>query len=265
MSSYGFGIVKSPFTDGRLDALCAQASAACGLPFEPVIAASFDELSAALLEGEVSLAWMPPVPTIELEARGAAMILAIPARRGSTSYHAALVVKKGGPTMLTELRGKRVAWVQLDSAAGYLVPRMHLAAQGFDVLRFFSRELFVHSHRGVIDAVESGEADVGATFCIVDPTGEHVVESAWQERPVEALVTMGPIPNDAMIASTSIPEAARAALAAWLVSQHPDTVPLFERLLGSGDFRVPTKGHYDVLRHVLRTAQARSAQSTRRP
>src|SRR5206468_2425304 len=103
------------------------------------------------------------VPTIELEDEGVASVLAIPARRGMTTYHAAFIVRRGGPKTLVELRGRRAAWVQRDSAAGYLVPRMHLAAQGFDVLRFFSRELFVHAHSGVIDAVVSGDADVGAT------------------------------------------------------------------------------------------------------
>ena len=271
--SLGFGIVRATewgnatpgLTNGLLEELCGHASEASGLRFAPVFAASYDELSAAIIDGDVALAWLPPVPTIELEARGAATVLAIPARRGSTTYHAALVVKTGGPTTLAELRGKRAAWVQRDSAAGYLVPRMHLAAQGFDVLRFFSRELFVHSHSGVVDAVASGEADVGATFCTVDPTGERVIASAWQDdlgnptRPIEALVTMGPIPNDAMVASNRVPEVNRAALATWLLGQAPRTVPLFERLLGSGDFRAPAANHYDVLRHVLRTAQGRSS------
>jgi phosphonate transport system substrate-binding protein len=263
---WGFGIVRSnDWGQGQspFEELCALASGAAGVRFEPVVAASYAELTAALADGEVGLAWLPPVPTIDLETRGTASVLAIPARRGSTTYHAAFIVRRGGPKTLAELRGRRAAWVQRDSAAGYLVPRMHLAAQGFDVLRFFARELFVHSHLGVIDAVVSGEADVGATFCSVDAPSGKVLRSGWQDedgqsiRPVEVLTTMGPIPNDALVAHAELPAAARAALTRWLLTLDGRAKQIFEGMLGSGDFRVPAPNHFEMLRHALRAAHAR--------
>jgi len=263
---WGFGIVRAnDWSDGKTPfaELCSLASAAAGLRFEPVYTSSYDELAAAIRDGEVGLAWLPPVPTIELENRGVASVLAIPARRGATTYHAAFITRRGGPKTLAELRGRRAAWVQRDSAAGYLVPRMHLAAQGFDVLRFFSRELFVHSHSGVMDAVLSGEADVGATFCIVDASSGKVLRSGWQDehgqsiRPLEALATMGPIPNDALVAASALPANARLALTRWLLSLEGPAKAIFEGMLGSGDFRVPASNHYEMLRHGLRAAHAR--------
>ncbi len=263
---WGFGIVRAnDWSDGKAPfaELCKLASAAAGLRFEPVYTSSYDELAAAIRDGEAGLAWLPPVPTIELENQNVAAVLAIPARRGATTYHAAFITRRGGPKTLADLRGRRAAWVQRDSAAGYLVPRMHLAAQGFDVLRFFSRELFVHSHAGVVDAVVSGDADVGATFCSVDvPTGK-VVRSSWQDengvviRPIEAIATMGPIPNDAVVASNELPAAARSALTRWLLTLDGAAKTMFESLLGAGDFRVPATNHYEMLRHALRAAHAR--------
>jgi phosphonate transport system substrate-binding protein len=263
---WGFGIVRAnDWSDGRapFEELCALASAAAGITFAPVMTSSYDELAAAIRDGEVGLAWLPPVPTIDLLTNGSASVLAIPARRGAVAYHAAFIVRRGGPKTLAELRGRRAAWVQRDSAAGYLVPRMHLAAQGFDVLRFFSRELFVHSHSGVVDAVVSGDADVGATFCNVDAASGKVIRSAWQDdngtsiRPIEAIATMGPIPNDALVAATEVPAAARSALTRWLLTLDGRAKAIFDGLLGSGDFRVPAPNHYEVLRHALRAAHAR--------
>ncbi len=260
--SNDWGAGPAPFEE-----LCRLASAASGVTFVPDVVASYAELSAAILDGEVGLAWLPPVPTIELEARGAASVLAIPARRGSSTYHSAFIVRRGGPKTLAELRGRRAAWVQRDSAAGYLVPRMHLAAQGFDVLRFFSRELFVHSHTAVVDAVLAGEVDVGATFCTLDVPSGRVIRSAWQDergqvlRPVEVLTTMGPIPNDALVAANELPAAARSALTRWLLTADGRTKEIFETLLGAGDFRMPAANHYEVLRHALRAAHARGHDS----
>lgn len=262
---WGFGIVRAnDWSDGRtpFQELCALASEAAGIRFEPVLTSSYDELAVAIRDGEVGLAWLPPIPTIELEGQGKASVLAIPARRGTVIYHAAFIVRRGGPKTLAELRGRRAAWVQRDSAAGYLVPRMHLAAQGFDVLRFFARELFVHSHSAVLDAVLSGDADVGATFCSVDANG-RVVRSMWQDeqgnsiRPIEALATMGPIPNDALVAASEVPASARASLTRWLLTLDGRAKEIFTSLLGSGDFRVPAPNHYEMLRHALRAANAR--------
>lgn len=267
-TAWGFGI--SPSTElqdaGRLlfEELCERASDEAGVRFTPVIATTYRELVDALEAGELGLAWMPPVPTLELvENMRVATPLAIPARRGRTAYHAALIVRRGGPRSIDELRGRRAAWVQRDSAAGYLVPRMQLAAQGHDVLRFFSRELFVHSHPAVIDAVAAGDADVGATYCHVDAATKQLSRAPWTDddgrplRPVEAIATFGPIPNDALVSSNELPVAARAALTRWLLDLDPRARDLFERILGAHDFRVPSPDHFDALRHSLRAARAR--------
>jgi phosphonate transport system substrate-binding protein len=263
-SDWGFGIVRTtegPDTRALFDELCTLASGVAGVRLTPYIGTDYSELVGALEDGALGLAWLPPIPTIDVDGE-VGSVLAIPARAGSTSYHAALVVRRGGPKALADLKGRRAAWVQRDSSSGYLVPRMHLAAQGFDVLRFFARELFVHSHSAVVDAVSNGEADVGATYCHVDATS-RVVSAPWLDRegkinrPVEALVTIGPIPNDALVANAELPATARSAVARWLLAPDARARELFARLLDAKDFRVPAPDHYDALRHAVRAARAR--------
>ncbi len=266
MNVWGFGIVQAQELEraGRsvFEELCKLVSQATGLQFRPVIASSYRALTDGLERAEIGLAWLPPIPSIELETRRLTTVLAIPARNGSTTYHSALVVRKGGPRSIEELRGRRAVWVQRDSAAGYLVPRMHLAAQGIDVLRYFSRELFIHSHPEVIDAVVHGDADVGATYCHVD-AAKAIVRGAWMDdagrslRPIDVLATFGPIPNDALVGSNELSASDRASLARWLLDPSPRARELFTRLLGSSDFRVPSPAHYDSLKHTLRAARAR--------
>lgn len=266
MSDWGFGIVRSgdsPQIRVRLEELCQEASAASGVRFTAWIATSYKELADAMDDNEVGLAWMPPLPTLELINRGVAEPLAIPARQGTTSYHAALVVRREkGPRSLASLQGRRVAWVDRESAAGYLVPRMFLAAQGFDVLRFFSREVFVHAHSEVVDAVATGDVDVGATYCHLDASGQ-VQRGGWLDeggnamRPLEVLATMGPIPNDALVAARDLPVSARSGLLRWLVSLDDTARERFDRVLSASEFRVPAPDHFDALRHVVRAARAR--------
>jgi phosphonate transport system substrate-binding protein len=291
MGDWGFGIVQAQELEragkSTFDELCALLSEATQLTFQPIVASSYKELAHGLEDSEVGLAWLPPIPTIDLDARGKATVLAIPSRNGTTFYHSALIVRRGGPRNIVDLKSRRAVWVQRDSAAGYLVPRMHLAALGVDVLRYFSRELFVHSHPAIIDAIVNGEADVGATYCHVreesspggarksvtdeafapTPTtpmlGTKVVRGAWIDdegrstRPIDVLATYGPIPNDALVGSNELPATARSSITRYLLDPAPRARDLFHRLLGANDFRVPSPGHYDSLKHMLRAARAR--------
>jgi ABC-type phosphate/phosphonate transport system substrate-binding protein len=264
---WGFGIVQTQELEraGRrvFDELCALLGDATQLRFRPYVATGHRDLAEAIEDGEVGLACLPPIMSIELDARRVASVLAIPARNGITTYSAALVVRPGGPRSIAELKGRRAVWVQRDSAAGYIVPRMSLASQGIDVLRYFAREIFVHSHPGVIESIVSGDADVGATYCHVDAATNKVIRGAWLDdtgrslRPIEVLATFGPIPNDALVGSNDLSATARASLTRSLLDPEPRIKELFGKLLGSGDFRVPSAAHYDSLKHTLRAARAR--------
>jgi ABC-type phosphate/phosphonate transport system substrate-binding protein len=264
---WGFGIVQTQELERAgprvFDELCALLSKAVGIRFRPVVATGHRDLGEAMEEGEVGLAWLPPIMAIELESRAIASVLAIPARNGTTTYHTALVVRPGGPRSIADLKGRRAVWVQRDSAAGYIVPRMNLASQGIDVLRYFSREIFVHSHPGVIDAIVAGEADVGATYCHVDAATQKVIRGAWLDdsgralRPIDVLATYGPIPNAALVGSNDLTASTRASLTRAPLDPSPGIKELFAKLLGSSDLRVPSAAHYDSLKHTLRAARAR--------
>src|SRR4051794_14105571 len=107
-----------------LKELCEIASNVTGTVFYAHHALSYRELADSLEHGDLGIAWMPPIPAIELEDKGIASPLALPFRRGGSTYHSAFIVRRGGPKTLAELQGRRVAWVDRESAAGYLVPRV---------------------------------------------------------------------------------------------------------------------------------------------
>lgn len=57
-----------------------------------------------------------------------------------------------------------MAWVDTNSSAGYLVPRMRIAAAGLDPETLFARQSFLGSHERVACAGLDGDADAGATY-----------------------------------------------------------------------------------------------------
>src|SRR5207244_9244357 len=134
-------------------------------PFVPHHAATYADRADDMRRGKLGVAWMPPIPCIALEDEGVAAPIALPSRHEGTTYHSAIIARRAGAKTIADLQGKRIAWVDRGSAAGYLVPRMHLASQGFDLTTFFASETFTQSHLAVVDAVAFGQVDVGATFC----------------------------------------------------------------------------------------------------
>ncbi|MGO8994012.1 MAG: phosphate/phosphite/phosphonate ABC transporter substrate-binding protein [Polyangiaceae bacterium] len=247
----------------RLKELCVIASEATGVSFTPLHAPSYRELAEQIRHGEGGIAWMPPIPAIDLEEDGAATPLALPWRHESASYYSALVTREGRAKGVAELQGMRVAWVDKESAAGYLVPRMHLASLGLDARTFFAQETFAHSHLGVIDAVVSGAADVGATFCTLEPGTKRIMTAGWTAadgskiRDVDLVATLGPIPNDAIVASSRIPASVRSGLTRWLLAPDDRSQDLLAELFQVRSFRVASSAHFDPLRHMMRAARAR--------
>jgi ABC-type phosphate/phosphonate transport system substrate-binding protein len=256
--SHAVGAAQALFKE-----LCEIVTEVTGTVFYAHHALSYRELSEALEHGDLGVAWMPPIPAIELEDKGVAAPLALPSRRGSTSYHAAFITRRGGPKSLAELQGRRVAWVDRESAAGYLVPRMHLASLGYDATTYFAQESFAQSHFGVVEALVSGRVDAGATFCTLEPGSKRVITAGWTAadgatiRPVDVLATMGPIPNDAIVAAARMPASVKAALTRWLLDVDGRSREILTELFHASTLRLSSPAHFEPLRHMLRAARAR--------
>lgn len=83
---------------------------------------------------------------------------------GTSTYHGLLLVRKdGGIATATAMRGKRMAYVDKATTAGYLFPLAYLKEQGIGgEAGFFSETFYTGSHDAAIVAVLDGKADIGA-------------------------------------------------------------------------------------------------------
>jgi phosphate/phosphite/phosphonate ABC transporter binding protein len=266
-ASYAFGIVRSlesSSTRAKLGEVCDHLSRALGVVVFPHVSVAYRELADLLDRGQLGFAWIPPLLALELEDRKHVIPVALPVRRGTTHYHAAIITRRGALKTLDDLHGARVAWVDRSSAAGYVVPRMHLVGAGFDVQTLFSSELFLHTHDAVVDAVLSGRADAGATFCTVDPRNNRVLQAGWTapdgtaQKPVEVLALAGPIPNDGVFAATSVPAELRNKLLEIFLAPDAALREALDAVLRAETFRAATAIHYDPLRRLIKAAQERS-------
>ena len=171
--SFRFGLppsLGSEMARGRAEQLASFIERALGRRVEVGVAASYEALAKDLLAGRSDAVWAPPFVCARVEAMGV-RVLARGVRRGRSSYRAALVARAGAGLTLESLQGMRVAWVDRDSVAGYLLVSAYLKAQGMDPARTFAAQQFTGSYRAALEAVRDGTADVASIFCPPESTG----------------------------------------------------------------------------------------------
>jgi len=82
----------------------------------------------------------------------------------SSTYHGYIFVRRdSGIRSVKDMKGKRMAFVEKATTAGYIFPRAYLQQNGItDMDHFFSESFFAGSHDAAINAVLNKKADVGA-------------------------------------------------------------------------------------------------------
>lgn len=165
---------------------------------------NYASLVDAICEGEVDLAWLPPVAFVRSQHAGGSQLLLTVERSGRVGYASALLGRRGEVDTIDQIPGTRAAWVDKWAAAGYLVPRAMLRDHGIDPDRDLSSQGFVGSYDAVLEALTNGTAQIGGAYCAVGSNG-GLIRSAWSsDHPVTVLAIRGPIPGETICCRTDL-------------------------------------------------------------
>ena len=253
----GVALANQPqATADRLRAFCHALAAAAGTEIAGRAVANYDTLLDDVADGAVDIAWLPPMLAFRATSRGMAQPLAAPIRNGASSYSTALFTRADGAIRtFADLNRVRAAWVDRQSASGYLLVRAHLRALGLDLGTAFGAEMFLGHHDAVARAVLDGEADVSATFVYVVPDargGEIVRHAGWGQAPVHVLTKIGPIPSDVLTCSSRVPFHVRTTLQAALVESHAPELELSaDELFDAEGFAPCAEDHFAPLAEMF--------------
>lgn len=227
----------------------------------PQVLRSSADLVQQISRGTVHIGWMPPLLALQLSQAGTGKVAFCSVRGGQSSYHSVLFTRRGTEVReLPDIAGKHVAWVERTSAAGYVIPRLRLASQGFDPDKVFGKESFHETHAHVARAVFSGAADIGATFAVFDPRAGRLVRAGWQEAGIpldngHLLTTAGPIPSDGIVLSTKLPPTIASEMTAALAQLPRKSPEALRALLGADAFAPPQATHFDELASLVKGAR----------
>jgi phosphate/phosphite/phosphonate ABC transporter binding protein len=153
----------------------------------------------AVGDGDVDLAWLPPIAYVRARRQACVELLATVERDGRPAYASALLARPGVIQSWDDIEGKRAAWVDNWSAAGYVIPRRMLRERGVSPDLVLKGQGFVGGYDAVFDALDTGTADIGGSFCQIDASGA-IVRRPWTDD-LAVLAVSDAIPGDTFCAA----------------------------------------------------------------
>ncbi len=128
-----------------------------------VIADDFAGFKDQVRGGEIDLAFSNPLVYVQLKRHLDLQPLGLGAeKRGGARFRGAIVVRKDSAIFdVSELRGKKIVFVDEDSLGGYVSQALLLKKEGLDVRRDLVLLPFARSHDKVTRAVFDRVADAG--------------------------------------------------------------------------------------------------------
>ncbi len=139
---------------------------------------------------------------------------------GESTYHAYIYVRKdSGIQSVAEMRGKRFAFVEKATTAGYIFPLAYLKKHGVsEIDTFLGGYFFAGSHDASLYAVLRGDADIGASkntvFDWVAASDPRVQEE------ITILAESSKVPSNALCVRKDLPDRLKTSLRAALLNIH---------------------------------------------
>ena len=205
-------------------------------PVEADIALSYEELSRRILSADVEVAWAPPA--LCADAGSAVRTVFKVVRAEGAGYRAALICRRDAALHLSDLAGKKAAWVDPLSTAGHRLPAAHLRRQGVAPEKVLRGQVYVGSYRAALEAVATGNAD----FCSIytsAPNEASVLRSLSEvgsgfAETLAPFAYTDPSPGDGLVLTRRLSEADAQRLIILLSSRDRIPVALLEACRAEG-------------------------------
>lgn len=141
---------------------------------------------------------------------------------GTSTYHGYIFVRKdSGIRTLADMKGKRFAFVEHATTAGYLFPLAYFRANGIaDPQHYLGPSFFAGSHDAAILAVLNREADIGAAKNTI--FDQLAGENPRVEQELITLATSGVVPQNCLAVRKDLDPDLKAELKRALLNMEQD-------------------------------------------
>lgn len=223
-----------------------------GLHFKTSIATSYAAVIEAMGAGKVDIGWLATFSYVLAKQKYDVDLLLIVVRFGSPFYRGQIITRiDSGIKTLSDLKGKKFAYVDPASTSGHLYPKTLLLSKGLNPDRLFSQSLFAGSHNAVIFSVLKKEVDAGATY---DDARAAVAKTHPEVfKQLRVIAYTQDIPNDTVSARKDLDPAIKLKIKTGLMqlSKTPAGGKVLKKVYGISGF-MDFDGLFDPVREAGR-------------
>ncbi|KAF1080079.1 MAG: Phosphonate ABC transporter phosphate-binding periplasmic component [Candidatus Rifleibacterium amylolyticum] len=222
-------------------------------------ASNYTEIMNLLIEGKIDIAWLATMTSVEARKNPEIELLVKPIRFGTTSYRGIIIARQdSGIRNLKDLKGKKFAWVEPESASGYIFPKALLLEAGINTDKDFADETaFLNKHDAVVLNVLLGKYDAGACY---DDARNTLREKAKMDE-LTILATTQDISNEPIVVRKSLPpdliEKIKSALLELNV-KNPEGKEILDDLTDVQGFLPAKDTDYDYIEKVQKLLEEHS-------
>ena len=172
-------------------------------------ASDYSSIMKKLLAGEIDIAWMASLSAVEARNNPEVELLCKPIRYGTTSYRGIVIARQdSGIRTLKDLKDKKFAWVDKESASAYLFPKAMFIEANIDPDRDFSEVEILGKHEAVVYNVLLGKYDAGACY----DDARNTLKDKSKKDELIILARTQDLSNEPLVCRKSLPEDLRARI-----------------------------------------------------
>ncbi|MFD1177560.1 phosphate/phosphite/phosphonate ABC transporter substrate-binding protein [Paenibacillus puldeungensis] len=177
-----------------------------GIPVTVSVSTDYNTIIEAMASKQVDVGFLPPTAYVLAKEKGAAEVMLQAQRFGVEDatgaptdklvdfYKSMIIVKKDSPIKsVKDLKGKKIAYQNVTSSAGYVWPAAKLMDEGIDPLSDVT-PVTVKGHDQAVIAVLNGDVDAAAIFQDARNTVKKDFPKVFDDTRV--ITYTEPIPND---------------------------------------------------------------------
>jgi phosphonate transport system substrate-binding protein len=182
-----------------------------GLQFKLRVGQSYNAVVEAMCNGSADIAFFGPVSYVQAHKRGCADLLAVAVEKGSSTYFAGIFVKASSSIKtLKDLKGKRVAFGDINSGSSFVFPMTMIMQAKLDPIRDLAAIRMTGSHANSLATLTQGQVD--AASLSFDSYEKAVNQGALGGTKIRVLARSVPIPNPPLGMNTRLPSAMKLKL-----------------------------------------------------
>jgi phosphonate transport system substrate-binding protein len=208
-----------------------------GLHFDLRVGQSYAAVVEGMANRLADVAFFGPVTFLQARERRGAELLAVAVEKGQSVYYAGIFVRAGSPvTSPAELRGRRVAFGDVNSTSSFAFPVAMLLDAGLDPARDLAAVLITGSHANSLKALQEGHVDAAAAS--FDSYEKAVRQGALKGDEIQVLAKSVAIPYPPLAMHPALPAVTKAKLRQAFNTVHTAPGITKEMIRGYGGNRV---------------------------